>query len=142
LHPTKYISWERFLMPRKTGNSKSNSKQPADWQKFDFVEIRLTEEDKADFKAKYQKDAQIFFSETDTLLKSGYKFSVSYDTGNNAVIASLTCKEALDPNFNYVMTARAGEYWEALALVMYKHMFMCDDGDWAAETRANDSQWG
>lgn len=129
-------------MPQKSGNRKSNSKNPADWQKFDFVEIRLTDADKADFKAKYAKDAQLFFGELDGLSKNGYKVSLSYDTSNNCVIASLTCREASDPNFNFVLTARAGDTWEALALVLYKHLFMCDDGDWGADEHGSSSQWG
>lgn len=124
------------------GNRKSNSKNPSDWQRFDFVEIRVGEQEKKDFHAKLTKDPNHFLGEVDNLTKNGYKVSLSYDTNNSCIIASLTCKEPNDPNFNNVLTARASEVWEALSLVMYKHMYMCDDGDWGGDTVQDGRQWG
>lgn len=127
---------------KANGNRKSQSKNPNDWQKFEFVEIRLAETEKADFKAKYLKDPNHFLSELDGLAKNGYKLSLSYDANGNSIIASLTCREPGDPNFNYVLTARSSDTWEALCLVLYKHMYMCDDGDWQGDTREGGTSWG
>lgn len=129
-------------MPPKGGNRKSNSRNTQDWQKFDFVEVRLTEEQKAEFKAKYAKDANQYLGLVSETLSGGYKLSLTYDEANKVYLASLTCREALDPNFNYVMTSRSSDAWEAMALAMYKHHFVCDDGDWGAETRQDDRNWG
>lgn len=124
------------------GNKKSHSKNPADWNKFEFVDLKLSKEDVADFKERYEKDATHFLSEVDGMAKNGYKLSLAYDTGNNCIIASFTCREPNDPNFNYVLTARAGDVWEATALVVYKHMYMCDDGDWGGDTQPDRNSWG
>lgn len=129
-------------MPKTTGNAKSNSKNSKDWQQFDFVEVRLNEEEKTDFKKRYSSEADKLLGMVDEIVKNGYKISSSYDTTNNCIIVALTCKEPNSPNFNYVMTSRAGEVWEATALAMYKHYFCCDDEDWGSETRINDRQWG
>ncbi len=129
-------------MAPKTGNRKSNSKDPADWQKFEFVEIPLNEEEKADFKTKYAKDANFTLGLLHETLTNGYKLSTSWDEGNSCVIASLTCKAPLDVNFNFVLTARAGDVWESVALVLYKHHVLADDNDWGAETRTTSRQWG
>ncbi len=125
-----------------SGNSKSNSKNSADWQKFDFVEIRLDDKEKADFKKRYAADGQAILAPLDGLLHEGYKLSISYDDNNKCLIASLTCKYSLSPNFNYVMTSRASDMWEAMALAAYKHFSCCDNGDWGAETRINSNTWG
>lgn len=129
-------------MPSKGGNRKSNSKNSQDWQKFDFVEVRLEETQKSEFKANYAKDANMYLGLVSETLSTGYKLSVSYSEENKTFLASLTCKEPLDANFNYVMTSRSGDAWEAIALAMYKHHFVCDDNDWGAETRMDDRNWG
>lgn len=129
-------------MKSSKGNSKSSSKNPADWNKFDFVEIRLDDKQKAEFKSKYSKDGQSLLALLDETVKNGYKLSIGYDTNNNCVIASLTCREPNDTNFNYVMTSRAADCWEATALAMYKHHFVVDDNDWGGDTRESRDTWG
>lgn len=129
-------------MPKSRGNSKSQSRNSNDWGKFDFVEINLSEEDKADFKKLYAEHPSNLLNSLDEMTKNGYKVSLTYDTSNNCVIASLTCKEPLDANFNYILSARSSDTYEALALVLYKHYYLSDDGDWGAETRTNARSWG
>jgi len=129
-------------LPKNTGNSRSNSKNQQDWQKFDFVEIRLDEKEKAAFKKMYADKAQELLGVVPELLSSGYKLSLTWDENNKTYIASITCKAPLDPNFNYIMTSRAGDPWEAVALGIYKHQFMCDDGDWGGDTKQNSQTWG
>lgn len=126
----------------KQPNRKANSRNPADWQKFEFVEIQVGKDEQAEFKARYAKEPAHFLDELSGLVRSGYKFSATYDDTNNCVIASLSCREPSDPNFNYVLSARAGDIWEASALVMYKHLYLCDDGDWGGDTRTDARSWG
>lgn len=126
----------------KRGNPKSQSKDSKDWQSYDFVEIPLTEEQKADFKAMYAKDANALLGYIPELVGDGYKLSSTWDEPNKCFIVSLTCKDPLSTNFGYVMTSRAGDLWEAMSLALYKHRFACDDEDWGAETRTNGRSWG
>lgn len=129
-------------MPPKSGNRKSQSRNSQDWQKFDFVEIRLDDHQKADFKAKYAKDANQFLGLLTETLSGDYKLSITYSEENKVFLASLTCRNAVDANYNYVMTSRAGDPWEAIALAMFKHHFVCDDNDWGGDTRLDDRNWG
>lgn len=124
------------------GNKRSNSKNSKDWQTFEFVEIRLSEQDKSNFKSIYEKEPNTLLGEADLLCKNGYKLSVAYDTQNSCVIASLTCREPKDPNFNYVLSARAADYWEATALVLFKHVHLSDNGDWGGDTKSDARVWG
>lgn len=129
-------------MPANKGNRKSNSKDPQDWQKYDFVEVTLSEEEKVAFKAHYAKDPQSLLGLVEETARGGYKLSLTYDQANECMIATLTCKEPSAVNFGYVMTSRAGDTWESIALAMYKHHYACDDEDWGAETRTNGRSWG
>lgn len=129
-------------MAPKTGNRKSNSKDSADWQKYEFVNLNLTEAEKEDFKKQYATESDKFLRGIDELLQAGYKLSVTWDKDNKCAIASLTCREPQDPNFNYVLTARSGDMWEAQSLVMYKHLYVCDDGDWGGDTQQDRNSWG
>lgn len=129
-------------MPPNKGNRKSNSKNSQDWQKFEFVEIRLTDTQKDEFKAKYAKDTNQFLGLLTETLSGDYKLSITYSEENKVFLASLTCRQPSNPNFNYVMTSRASDPWEAMALAMYKHHFACDDNDWGGDTRMDDRNWG
>lgn len=129
-------------MPNKTGNKHSNSRDSSDWTKFEFVSVNLTEDEKKKFKSVYSESPQEFFNQLDGLLKNGYKVSLSYDKQNNCVLASMTGKDPLSPNFNYVLTSRAADAWESLALSLFKHFHVCDDEDWGGDTREDGRSWG
>lgn len=123
-------------------NSKTSSKNPRDWQQYDFVNITLTESDKAKFAEWQGKQGSKVYDQLDGLIQSGYKLSSSYDEANKCNIVSLTCREIGDVNYGYVLSSRAGNIWDALALTLYKHYEMCDDGDWAVDQRKTSNSWG
>jgi hypothetical protein len=129
-------------MPKTNGNKRSNSQNSSEWGKFEFVAINLTEDEKKQFKKAYTDKPNDLLGQLDGLLKNGYKLSLSYDNQNNCVLASLTGKDPNSPNYNYVMTSRAGESWESMALALFKHYVVCDDEDWGGDTREDGRSWG
>lgn len=126
----------------KGTNSKTTSKNPRDWQQYEFVDIRLSEGDKAKFLDWQSKQGDNVYAELDSLLRANYKLSSSYDEANKCNIVSLTCREIGDVNYGFVLSSRAATIWDALALTLYKHFEMCDDGDWAVDQRKSSNSWG
>jgi len=129
-------------MPKSSGNRRSNSKNSADWQQYEFVALPLTEDEKKAFKHQYEQTPNLRLDKLDELLKNGYKVSLNYDTSNNCIQVALTCKEPNSPNFNYVMSSRSPDVWQAISLALYKHYDLCDDEDWGAETREDGRSFG
>lgn len=128
-------------MPNKPiGNKKSNSKNPADWQKFEFARVTLDDKAKAAFKKAYAENAAEMLGELGSYAVAGYKFSLAWDDNGQCFIASMTCREPSDPNFNYVLSSRSSDAFEALALNIYKTRNYCADGVWTDGTE--ESNWG
>lgn len=123
-------------MPIKsTGNHKSNSKNPKDWQQYEFVNMSLNEAQKDQFHAWYKDAGSHAYDELDALLPAGYKVSLSHDENNSCVIATLTCKEPTDPNYGYCLTSRGPDMWTALALCVFKTTELCTDYEWPKDKR-------
>lgn len=118
-------------MPSKGGNAKSNSKNREDWVKYDFASVQLDAAQKKDFKARWAAKPTEFLDHLGSYAQNGYKFSCSWDGANNCFIASMTCNEAGDPNFHFVLTSRSPDFWEALALNIYKTRECCDKEIWS-----------
>lgn len=128
-------------MPRsKAGNAKSNSTNPNDWQKFEFAKVNLDDKAKAEFRKKFQADAGSYIQGLAEYAQGGYKFSFSWDMNGKCFIASMTCKEPSDPNYNYVLTSRSPDLYEALALNVFKTREYCADEVWTDGTEEGD--WG
>lgn len=129
-------------MPKTGGNKRSNDRNSQEWGKFEFVAVNLTEEEKKQFRLAYKDKPNDLLNPLDGFLKNGYKISLSYDQQNNCVLASMTGKDPASPNYNYVMTSRAADAWESLALALFKHYQVCDDEDWGGDTREDGRSWG
>jgi hypothetical protein len=121
---------------KKTGNSKSNSRNPKDWINYEFVQFTLNEAQKDQFREWYKEQGSSCFDDLKGLLASGYKVSLAGDDNNNCVIATLTCKEPTDPNYAYCLSSRATDAWEALAMCLFKTFELCEDADWPKDAQA------
>lgn len=75
-----------------------------------------------------EKDIELAFGDGDTLadalsglLSSGYRLGISYDSGRDCFIASLTCKADGSPNEGCTVTSFAASWYQALMVTCYKH---------------------
>lgn len=127
------------MPPKKpVGNHKSNSKNPSDWTKYEFINWNLSDAQKEQFNAWYKSQGAEVFAEVESLLASGYKVSMAYDESNKCHLATLTCKEPTDPNYAYCLSSRGPDMWTALAICAFKTFELCTDCDWPKEQQARD----
>lgn len=108
-----------------------------------FINIRLDDEQKANFYAWLEGASGSIHQLTDDVLGHGAKVSLAYDTQNSCYIVSYTGALVLGSNERYVVTSRAGTLHEALGLAAWKHFYLCD-GDYGNYKPSNGSfmNWG
>lgn len=108
---------------------------------FEFVDLRLTEGDKESFN-KFLKTPQADLDAmTLDLLAEGYKISFSYDQRHDCVICSITGTKEAKYNSGLILTSRAADYNEALALGLYKHFVIFNRSKWKS-TDKDSNRWG
>lgn len=96
-----------------------------------FVQCNLSPLDKALYDQWYGENHEHIDRLIDEHLGSGLKLSVVFDGAHNSYIASYTGRPNTDEAFAFrcTLSARSGEYMEALALLVYKHNVVMG-GDW------------
>lgn len=123
-------------MPSKKRNSKSTSKN----NQYSFVNVSLSQADKDAVEAWALENEPDFPIVIDDLLYGNYKLSLSWDDYNDCYTASLTCRSETDVNTGLILTGRSSTAFQALAVVLYKHVVYFDSGEWERENR--DGGWG
>jgi len=107
-----------------------------------FINLKLYKEDAAAFKEWVSHHGQEVWVELDNVVCAGLKYSLGWDSENDCYTTSFTGQGVLSDPKRYCLTARAGTFEEATALLMYKHAVMLG-GDWG-NFRPSDSSsaWG
>lgn len=87
-----------------------------------YVQANLAPLDKAIFDQWYSEHMQHVQAFLDDHIGMGLKLTVVFDGEHNSYIASYTGRPDTDPNFQFrcTLSARAGEFLEALAVLVYK----------------------
>lgn len=124
-------------MPRakKTGSSSETAKQlppralPADAPWGGFVNIRLNDDELDEAKLWIREHETEIVSRLTDDLAEGFKFSLSYDHDNQSFIATYTGRGWMRSNERCAMSARAGTWFEAIGLLVWKHHEHAQ-GDW------------
>lgn len=126
---------ERIYMPRKVGKTRESK-----FSDFYFIDCRLDSRDKDKFNAWYKTATEDFSTYWGTVLQGGYKQSCTWDNQNDTFTASITCVDDEHPNYGAVLTSRADNPVEALALTLYKYIVVFDGGQFPTATVK--STWG
>lgn len=109
---------------------KGTDKTKPKFEDFKFVSIKVYQADKDRFEQWRKEEGE----DTDILLSrmavDGYKMSVSWDDGNSSFICSHTCLNPRDENYCLVLTSRSDDFFEAIALNVFKHFVLCVDCLW------------
>lgn len=124
----------------RNGNSKSNSHNPIDWKNFEFANVKLTKPQQDEFHRWYEDNNKDIDEYVRQLVNSNHKITLSSDQSNDCVIASVTCKDELSPNYGYVLTSRSDNWLEALCLCVFKDTVVCVDIPWSEA--GDTSNWG
>lgn len=119
---------------------KANRKQSNNFSDYWFVPCRLGGQEKKDFDTWSKKHGNDFEVLWATIMQQGFKQSCSYDNNNGCFIASATLNDDTHPDYGAVITSRAGNPFEAVALNIYKILVVLADAPLPRE--AVGDNWG
>jgi hypothetical protein len=102
---------------------------PVEWG--GYIDLRLDDDDEQTFRLWCTDFMPSLWVEFVELVGSGFKFGLSYDQEGGFYLATFTAsgKELIGMENRYCLTARAPDWEEAVALLLYKHLVMMD-GYW------------
>lgn len=106
-----------------------------------FVDVRLSQEQKAAFTADAPKPAGWIVDRMQQLVFSGYRFGCSWSGEHQSYTVSMTCRNSESPNQGLCMTSFAGQLMTALRLAIYKHEEVCK-GVWVMPGPGDDEDFG
>ena len=108
-----------------------------------FVAVSIDEAHREDFDLWASEMGATIYDELDTALGSGLKFTVAYDGSNQCYIASLTGRPDLTGvrAFTCCLSARAGTFADAIAVLMYKHVSLLHYDWWDAVNEPKKSRY-
>jgi hypothetical protein len=107
----------------------------------DFVNLKLTEEDRGTFTAWAEANNGDVLTYLEQLIGAGYKLSLNEDEENHCFIAAITGGQDNRDNRNKCMISRAPDLLDALQLALYKHFVLCNGGNWG-DSEKQDMTWG
>jgi hypothetical protein len=107
----------------------------------DFVNLKLSDDDKAAFSEWASESAGDTLTFLEQLVGSGYKLSLNEDEENHCFIAAVTGGQDNRDNRNKCLISRAPDLLEVLQMALYKHFVVCNAGDWG-DTEKQDMTWG
>lgn len=119
--------WSVETMAR--GKTKAAARTaPGAKQWTNFVEISLAGHDMAMIEAE-MGSVDALFDALSTMFTEGYRISLSHNVQNDAIIASVTCKDDESVNAGCTFTSFAGDWVTALKIAAYKH-FVVTEQNW------------
>lgn len=93
------------------------------WQ--GYCNINITEH-LVDDAQQYMTDDKTVWFEFNQALTSDYRISLNYDGDQENFKATMTCYAPDDENFGYAMSAYGGDFYTAIAAVLFKHFHVAD----------------
>lgn len=90
-----------------------------------FFNYSLNDEQKADCKTWIRKEEEVAIGIQDSIA-SGYKVSVGLDSKGVGYQASMQCNNVKDANAGLCLSAYANNWYDALAVLMFKHIVILE----------------
>jgi hypothetical protein len=96
-----------------------------------YVDIRMDDDDIAQFRVWSTAEAESFWLEFVELLGAGFKFGLSFNVEGDFYLATFTAHgdRLIGLDLRYCLTARAPSWEEAVMLLLFKHLVMAR-GSW------------
>lgn len=120
--------------------SKKSSKITKKFQFNGYVNIHVAESE-TDKVNKHIADTQTIYEEINELAKDGYSLKIYYDSEQANFRASITCMNAEDDNYGYVLSAYASDWFTAIGVLTYKHYDVAKES-WTDYTQNQKNGWG
>ena len=93
-----------------------------------YLNVNLTPDQDAEFDKLFTNDAD-WIGDLVLTVEHGYKVSFAEDEYNDGIVCSMYAKSAKLPWAGWTLTAWAGSHAEAAALLLFKHIWVCER-DW------------
>jgi hypothetical protein len=110
------------------------------WNANEFVNIRLKDEEKVEFKSWCSAEGERINDMIGQACVDDYKFSLTWDDKNQCFIATMIGKEDQRHNAFKSLSSRSDDWFEAIALTVFKHVVLMRQGAWKGDTEKNN--WG
>jgi len=107
-----------LVVARNLEGDKPKAPQTESWG---FVNIQLSDDERDAATVKYQ-DAALMWETLITVVKDGYKLTLSYDGETDAFCAAFSGTNCGKPNERFTLTAWGSHETEALEYLVYKHV--------------------
>jgi hypothetical protein len=129
-----YFSGDLHKMANKKSSAQSN------WNKIEFINVTLTEPQKKEFKVWAKEQSPTIADELGQVMVDEYRLSLVWDDNNQCFIATFTGKQDQSTNADKALSSRSDDWYEALALTLYKHKVLFNGKTWNGESTKNN--WG
>jgi len=123
-----------YKMAGKKGSVQSN------WNKIEFINVTLTEPQKKEFKVWAKEQSASIADELGQVMVDEYRVSLVWDDSNQCFIATFTGKVDQSTNADKALSSRSDDWYEAIALTLFKHKVIFGGKTWNGETSKNN--WG
>lgn len=107
---------------------------------WNFAAVVINTAEKKKFEAWFHEQSASFFKHVDDMISEGYKLSISPDFENQCIIATWSWTKNAAMNANTSLVSRSEDMTEAILLGVYKHVVLCNGGEWPTEPVRNN--WG
>lgn len=105
---------------------KSSAAKPTELEWGGFINLRLTELQKNDFKIWFTDNNDTVSDRVESLLIDGFKLSIAFNADNDTFSASVIGCLLVSSQKRYAVSAYAPNWWQAIALVIYKHFVIAE----------------
>ena len=121
------------------GQAKRSSKQSSQYTT-KFVNFKLAGQDKAKFETYMSEQADQHPGDITELMSQGFKFSFSENRENGIALASVTCRDEANINYDSCITSRSRDWYEALLMCVFKVKLLGATEVWSDAAGTDD--WG
>lgn len=101
-----------------------------------YINAEIPSERKHDVKV-WIREQEVVALEIDELASSLYRISFGVMQGTNSYQASATCNDPDSPNAGYVLSAQASNWYDAIAVLCWKHRELLQT-DWTQQLSPGD----
>jgi len=126
---------ERIMSAKNSRAAKSQN----DWQ-VTFVQIKLDKGTADEFTEWFKRKPEQVALDIAAFISNGHKIGITWDNNNTCWIVSATCKEESSDNYNCCLSSRSDDWYEALAMTVFKNDVICKMGKWSDEQQS--ANWG
>lgn len=118
-------------------NTQTKAKENGNAYNTRFLDIPLGKHTQSEIVSQFG-GSDILADTVQSMCEDGYRIGLSYNAANDAIIASITCRNEASVNAGCTFTAFAGDWVTALQVLCYKHIVIAE-GNWVNAGKAKEN---